>query len=57
MRNFLKEGKSAQQTSTDKKEQVSPAKLQVAFVNKALINVAGQNNTFRESVFSTTNGS
>lgn len=57
MRNFLKEGKSAQQTSIEKKEQVSSSKLEVAFVNRALINAAGQNNSFRESVFSTTNGS
>lgn len=59
MRNFLKEGKSAQQTNTEKKEQISPAKLQVAFVNRTLIKAAEQNNSsrVRESVFSTTNGS
>jgi hypothetical protein len=59
MRDFLKEGKLAQQTNTEKKGQISPAKLQVAFVNRTLIKAAEQNNSnrVRESVFSTTNGS
>lgn len=60
MKNFLKQGKSAQPTSTEMNERLSQVKLHVAFVNRTLINSTQQNNVgsrLKESVFSTTNGS
>lgn len=60
MRNSLNLGKFEQQTSIDKNDHLPTAKLQVAFVNRTLINATEQNNNgsrARESVFSTTNGS
>ena len=47
-------------TNNETNEQLPPAKLYVAFVNTTLSNSAGQNNNgsrYKESVFSTTNGS